>query len=465
MILAATMAMTMAMPAFAAEPTTGSITLYKYEKLESDTTHANGEAVVMDGHFALKNVPFELEKTTLAIDELTTSTVPADVAIDAGFTKQTGKTDGTGMLAFNNLPLGVYRVTETKISAVKEIINQFLVSVPMTKADGSGWIYNVKVYPKNVLEQGPQIVKTADKTTVTVGQTIKWTIKSDIPDGMDAAESYVITDQLDTRLTYDAANAPLTVKVGDTTIANATVAVTDANLMTIDLTPAKAAIAAAKSETNKQIVITLPTKVNGIGDLSAIQNIAKLSYTNETGKKYTDSSKDDADPTTVPTVTLGGFKIFKTDADNKALKNAHFALYAKGEDGKPSGEPITGTFDVANNVYLVDVSKTTALDIISGADGKAVVKGLAYGNYLLVETQAPTDATGKSYNLLNAPKEIAVAQNTLGDTADVQIINKMGFVLPITGGMGTTLFTLAGVLLLGGAAFVLLKKDKKSEAK
>ncbi len=466
MILAATMAMTMAMPAFAAEPTTGSITLYKYEKLESDTTHANGEAVPMDGHFALKNVPFELEKTTLAIDELTTSTVPADVVIDADFTKQTGKTDGTGILEFNNLPLGVYRVTETKISAVKEIINQFLVSVPMTNADGNGWIYNVKVYPKNVLEGGPKIEKTVDKASATVGEIVTWTITSDIPDGIDAAEKYEITDQLDARLTYDAATAPLAIKVGATPISGAVVALdTDTNILTIDLTPAKAAIVAAMTAADKQIVITLPTKVNSIGDMSAIENVAELSYTNEVGKKFTDSSENETDPDSVPKVDLGGFQIFKMDEDEEALAGAHFALYAMGDDGELVGDPITGTADAETGVYLVDVNAANALDIVSGADGKAVVKGLAYGDYLLVETQAPVNEAGKSYNLLLAPVAVTVNADSLVEGNIISIMNKMGFMLPITGGMGTTLFTLAGILLLGGAAFVLLKKDKKTEAK
>lgn len=466
MILAATIAMAMAVPALAIVPTEGSITLYKYEKLENDSTPANGEYVDMGDRFALKNVPFELELTTLGIDELDSTTDPATVGIDSSFTKRPGTTDANGMLAFTGLPLGVYRVTETAISSVTSTLHQFLVSVPMTKADGSGWNYDVKVYPKNVLEGGPEIEKTVDKASATVGEIVTWTITSDIPDGIDAAEKYEITDQLDARLTYDAATAPLAIKVGATPISGAVVALdTDTNILTIDLTPAKTEIVAAMAAGDTQIVITLPTRVNSIGDMSAIENVAELSYTNEVGKNFTDSSEDETDPDSVPKVDLGGFQIFKMDEDEEALAGAHFALYATGDDGELVGDPITGTVDAETGVYLVDVNAANALDIVSGADGKAVVKGLAYGNYLLVETQAPVNEAGKSYNLLLAPVAVTVNADSLVEGNIISIMNKMGFMLPITGGMGTTLFTLAGILLLGGAAFVLLKKDKKTEAK
>ena len=43
------------------------------------------------------------------------------------------------------------------------------------------------------------------------------------------------------------------------------------------------------------------------------------------------------------------------------------------------------------------------------------------------------------------------------------VMNKKGFVLPKTGGYGTWAYTVGGVLLLGAAAFVVLKSRKKEE--
>ena len=41
------------------------------------------------------------------------------------------------------------------------------------------------------------------------------------------------------------------------------------------------------------------------------------------------------------------------------------------------------------------------------------------------------------------------------------VMNNKGFVLPKTGGYGTWAYTVGGVLLLGAAAFVVLKSRKK----
>lgn len=58
-------------------------------------------------------------------------------------------TDADGV-ASKVLPLGVYVVIETDApDAVSAPAKPFLVSLPMTKVDGSGWLYDVHVYPKN----------------------------------------------------------------------------------------------------------------------------------------------------------------------------------------------------------------------------------------------------------------------------------------------------------------------------
>lgn len=116
--------------------------------------------------------------------------------------------------------------------------------------------------------------------------------------------------------------------------------------------------------------------------------------------------------------------------------------------------------------------------------------GLAHGIYYLVETK-----TVGGYNLLKAPVEVkldfvyttttkkeyvteengvkTLVKNEIEKTTFTEngakstgihtetIINKKGFELPITGGMGTVLFSIAGFALMAGAAFVLLKGRRK----
>lgn len=76
------------------------------------------------------------------------------------------KTAPDGTTKFNNLELGLYLVVETtKPAAVTEAVEQFLVSVPMTKvgengkADPTQWLYDIHVYPKNSTKVGEVTLK------------------------------------------------------------------------------------------------------------------------------------------------------------------------------------------------------------------------------------------------------------------------------------------------------------------
>lgn len=59
-------------------------------------------------------------------------------------------TDKDGLTKAENLDLGLYLVVETKVpEQVTSTVDSWLISVPMTHADGSSWFYDLYVYPKN----------------------------------------------------------------------------------------------------------------------------------------------------------------------------------------------------------------------------------------------------------------------------------------------------------------------------
>lgn len=112
-------------------------------------------------------------------------------------------------------------------------------------------------------------------------------------------------------------------------------------------------------------------------------------------------------------------------------------------------------------------------------NGTILIKGLENGTYYLKETK-----TIDGYNLLSEPFEITVnvterttwtpgtgfnVVKTYGSTTytilDAKgtstIINKKGFVLPQTGGMGYLLFCAVGILLIGGGAALIFGGRKK----
>lgn len=128
--------------------------------------------------------------------------------------------------------------------------------------------------------------------------------------------------------------------------------------------------------------------------------------------------------------------------------------------------------------------KTTTL--ATKADGTILIKGLENGTYYLKETK-----TIEGYNLLSAPFQIQLnvtetttwtpseGFTTTGETVKSYgstaysayggtdptgtstIINKKGFVLPQTGGMGYLLFCTVGIVLIGGGAALIFGGRKK----
>ena len=122
----------------AADPTTGSITIIAHEQQNGDTA---------------TNPPMEgIEYTVYKVDETCESNNSAESYIEdnqvEGISKITGE-DGT--VIFDNLELGRYFVDVTSVSdgaIYDEHYSDFLIDIPMTNAEGTGWDYDIIVEPK-----------------------------------------------------------------------------------------------------------------------------------------------------------------------------------------------------------------------------------------------------------------------------------------------------------------------------
>ncbi|MBQ4530635.1 MAG: SpaH/EbpB family LPXTG-anchored major pilin [Lachnospiraceae bacterium] len=164
---------------------TGSITIHKYEYNGNQTPEGTGEegdsTSLPSGVNPLANAGFTLYKIVDAnglstyygqnptalpdIDDyLTNNKVDANKISGAEKVNEQF-TNSDGIVTFSNLPLGIYIVEETTPPpAVTSPVKPFLVSVPMTKSDGSEWLYDVHVFPKNSTKYGEvKIVKTNEK--------------------------------------------------------------------------------------------------------------------------------------------------------------------------------------------------------------------------------------------------------------------------------------------------------------
>lgn len=335
----------------------------------------------------------------------------------------------------------------------------------------------------NLKTEAPSIEKTADKTTVNIGDVVTYTVKGSIPDTTGYAQYvYKIHDELSTGLDFvnDAKGTAL--GAGATTV-NVTVAFTDNSVTAAGTTPTVATLDTAnnrkmsldlsewvranQANKGKEFTVTYYAKVNK--DAVVIEkNKAQLEYGNKPGETTTTTPSE----AKTPTYPLD---ILKTKKDsNVKLAGAKFSLYTSEADAKNGTNPIKVTGKNGN--YVVDSnSTTTEFESVENIEEKGYnlrVNGLAEGTYYLVETKAPD-----GYNKLTAPVVIKITKSTDTDVNNwtiskdgtvetdkiIDIANSTGSLLPSTGGRGAIAFAVIAAILVFGVAVSFIR-DKRKEA-
>ena len=431
-------------------------TIYKVASLEPGT-NGKYKAWKLTTDFASLNL------TEDTLGSISTADLEAKAneakAIAASLTGKSQTTaDVTGKATFSNLELGYYLVVETKTPSKYVASKPFFVSIPetVTTADGSTWNYDVSVSPKN---QGiPDTDKVPDKKTVGVGDEVTYTVTGPtIPNYDEAYDEttlqYIITDTLSAGLTFDKTKANLIVystteedllREGEdyTFSYNAST-----NQIKITLSPSM-----IKEFNGKAIHVKYTVTVNEkavVGSAGTI-NKAKVEYTNNPDGTTNGSEKE---------VKVYSFqiKINKKDDDGAALKGAKFGLYRDAACTDKIAEATSGDDGVIN---FGNVAK------------------LAAGTYYLKELQAPN-----GYSALTSVVKVVISTATPDDNAiydfkysmngeekndvasdgviSLDITNNKGFNLPETGGMGTYLFTIGGLVIMAGAALLLVASKKR----
>lgn len=174
----------------------------------------------------------------------------------------------------------------------------------------------------NLKTEAPSIEKTADKTTVNIGDVVKYTVKGSIPDTTGYAQYvYKIHDELSTGLDFvnDAKGTAL--GAGATTV-NVTVAFTDNSVTAAGTTPTVATLDTANNrkmsldlsewvranQTNKgkEFTVTYYAKVNKDAVVTE-KNNAKLEY----GNNPTDTTTTTPSEAKTPTYPLDILKTKK----------------------------------------------------------------------------------------------------------------------------------------------------------
>ena len=430
------------------------------------------------------------------------------------------ETDATGHTSTSNMEQGLYLVVETRVPEnVTSTCNPFFVSLPMTTIDGAAWNYDVTVYPKNQTGN-PNLEKTvredknstgkntgsltditdgyAHTATASVGDTVDYQVISTLPTITSKASSlseYTYVDTMSKGIKYNKndvvieffKDAGCTDKIAtwDENSGKFTVAYdAAANTMTIRMTDTGLA------EINEAATVYTDSVKRGYSDCTmrltyaaALTADAKMGDTDNpnevvltwkrTNTTYFDTLKDCCH------VYTYGIDVLKQFSDNGGnVRNVKFRLHNDTDD-------VFVIADLKDGVYYAKgfaTKKTDATTFVPNSSGHVVVKGLEDDTYSLTET-----ATDKGYVLLKDAVKIAIktaekgqcekcgtklltASATINDKdvtmsegdaiVPLTVINNPGFDLPKTGGYGVWMYTVGGVLLLGAAAFIVIRSRK-----
>ena len=317
-----------------------------------------------------------------------------------------------------------------------------------------------------------------------IGDTVTYQLTSKVPD-MTGYNSYTFkfTDTLSKGLDL---KAILSVKVGDTELKAGktgdntylpTYTTNDNGTHTLTIS-FNDFYNNFKNRTGETITVAYTATLNkdAVTGFDANKNSATVEYSNKPGT----DNKGESEPSIVDVHTFNFtiFKYYLKGETQTGLANAEFELYKANEAGDAAdtnakinivkvkeGEYRQATPEEA----VAEVFKSDV--IVSGTDGKVLVKGLDAGTYYLRETKAPDgynkllsdikveikatygeDGKLVSYKVdytYNGTTTPGVAITEKNNSPEVPVENKTGAQLPSTGSKGALMVTLAGIVLFG----------------
>lgn len=402
-------------------------------------------------------------------------------------------TDASGQIQYSNLTPGSYKLLE--ISAPNGYIvdgrptyfsvtenNTVLKSsipsaVPQSRATFSG--SGTKTLTITVPNYKPVIDKYSrdHKYSAMAGQQIDFTIRIRVPMNIGDLKTFTLTDSMSPMEISQDENGKNKISVESSALTSTgtmtglpddfyTVKLSqNRTIMTITFDPAK--LASCKGQ---DIFVYYTANI-------AAGQPGQGEYTNTAELTYTTKLDEDGKETGTGTLT-DVEKIYNFDIDiskvaetsnGRPLGGVEFMLYKEDKT-----TPVS-FYQTSVSTYFASTTGTTQKIITGDRDdalGKIALSGLPAGTYYLKEIK-----TADGYNLLSDMIEInlnftvdetgATPVFKIGDTVyqdnriSVEVINKKGFTLPQTGGVGTLMFILIGGVLMAGGIVLLTNTGKK----
>lgn len=434
----------------------------------------NPDGTIYQALSYVKTYTANSQALTLFAAELHTYIEEQSIAPSASATADTA--DET--MAFDSLPYGYYLVYESTATGTAGV----RAAVALTSVTPEGVI--------RLKADKPTINKTVlgvKAVSATVGDAISYEVTSDVPNTLGYTDYlFKICDTLPAALFLDTDS--IIVKRNDTVLTPAEFVLdTGDNAFTVTLTEIQTYTPGDKISVTYNALVTGEAK----SDAHNV-NTAQLIYSNDpTDATSTGCVQSSAD---VHTFYL---KLSNEDHDTgEALKGGKFRLYKVENDQSVA---LHLTPDSAAGTYHIDTvnpmmrAMPNDLEMSTNDNGVLVIEGLGAGDYQIQQTAAAegfnfparaisfsvTDSFSSVTNelesidivnvdnnlnvygaLKNAAGHISLTQNGPQGYVTFTLTNTTSFVLPDTGGIGTAIFTVLGVAIMGTAALLLLRKKK-----
>lgn len=434
----------------------------------ADNATANSVPAEYANNPAAYVATFNAEQLRKFAEELA-KTNPLPAADGAGLTVTTDQAGTTQPVAVNGE--GWYLVTDaydgktgTPAVVATTVSGLTDLTIVADKVTGQGNITTVGQF--NAKNENPLTppAKTAkvgnvdvDGKTVNVGDTVNFTVSATVPASAANYDVYpfTITDTASKGLKVAAANT-FKVQVDGRDVDSSLYTVTQTGSAAVGTTTT-ITFASAKSLAGKTIVVSYTGTVtkDALTDLGgSVNNKAMITTNGGASGEGTTESK-----------TYGfQFKKIGVDNDANALAGAQFVI--KKKDGKFLKQ------DTESKAWSSVDDQTNATVFTSGADGLVQFKGLAAGDYTVMETNAPN---GYAQNF-KVTFDVSIAENgtvtfkqdllhqvtlPIGDQIATVKNVKSITQLPLTGAAGTTLFTVVALLVAGAGVTVAVKSRQR----
>lgn len=339
---------------------------------------------------------------------------------------------------FTGLPIGAYviRAFDSKGTYGLMVANTY---------DADGNYMASKAASVTAKMEGYNVGKTTDDKFVSRGQRVNFTVTTQMAPKSNEAKK--------TLTTFKVVDTSTGLKADSFRLDSVKIAGTTANV------DASKATAVSNNDGTVTYTVDLSDLIATTESGATVE--VKYSAVVENDHTYNNSATASAETVNYTPGTVNGYEgnvtLKKVDKNRNVLNGAEFQLL--------KGNTPVSVVKVSDGVYKKalegETGATTTLVVAENGTEKGTLKitGLDEGDYAFKETKAPT-----GYKVNSDNKTFTITAN---ETAEVTVdagefVNTKLSALPHTGGIGTTIFTIAGCAIMVAAAFFFFASRKKA---